>query len=183
MRARPALLILHLAAAGAAYAGAGCAAPPPPVSTTGATPLGPAESRAALPMAPIVTLQGEPTDLGQVARGRVALVSFWATWCEACTREMDALNRLATRTAGQPDALVIGVAVGEPRATVDAFVRRRGLGYAQLVDEEFRLADALGQRQVPATLVVDRAGRIVYRGDVLDGSGLDAFRRAILEPR
>jgi peroxiredoxin len=134
-----------------------------------------------LPVAPIATLAGQPADLGQVAHGRVALVSFWATWCEACSREMDALNRLAERTAGRPDAMVVGVAVGEPAATVDAFVRNRGLGYVQLVDEEFRLADALGQRRVPATIVVDREGRIVHRGEALDAGCLEAFRRALGE--
>jgi hypothetical protein len=80
------------------------------------------------------------------------------------------------------DALVIGVAVGESRATVDTFVRDRGVQYPQVVDEDFRLADALGQRDLPATLVVDRAGRIVYRGDALDGEGLAAFRATLGPP-
>jgi hypothetical protein len=51
-----------------------------------------------------------------------------------------------------------------------------------LLDEDFRVADALGQRDVPATLVVDRGGRIVYRGDALDSASLVAFRRTLGEP-
>jgi peroxiredoxin len=66
---------------------------------------------------------------------------------------------------------------------VDTFVREHGVRYAQLVDEDFRLADALGQRDVPATLVVDRQGRVVYRGDALDGNGLEAFRKTLDEVR
>jgi hypothetical protein len=46
------------------------------------------------------------------------------------------------------------------------------------VDPNFALADALGERRVPATLVVDRSGHIVYRGGALDGAGLAALRRA-----
>jgi hypothetical protein len=53
------------------------------------------------------------------------------------------------------------------------------MGYLQLVDEDVLLADALGQRSVPATLVVDRSGRIVYRGDALSAEGLAAFRNAL----
>ena len=117
-----------------------------------------------------------------LAEGRVALVSLWATWCDACDREMDALNRLHESTAPGGDAVVIGVAVGEERAKVAAFTQRRGLRYAQLVDEHFAFADALGQRRLPATLVVDRHGRIVYRGEALDARGLDALRRAIAVP-
>ena len=78
--------------------------------------------------------------------------------------------------------LVVGVDVGEPRAKVDAFVRRRGLRYTQVLDEDFRLADALGQRDVPATLVIDRNGKIVYRGDALDRASLVAFRRTLDGP-
>jgi hypothetical protein len=51
--------------------------------------------------------------------------------------------------------------------------------YTQLVDEEFRFADSIGERRVPATLVLDRAGRIVYRGDALDARSLAALRDAL----
>jgi thiol-disulfide isomerase/thioredoxin len=106
-------------------------------------------------------------------------VSFWATWCEACKKEMVALNRLAARTGDSSDSIVIWIAVGEPRQTVDAFARQRGLRYLQLVDQDFSLTDALGQRSIPATLVVDREGRVVFRGEGLDEKGLEAFRNAM----
>jgi peroxiredoxin len=75
--------------------------------------------------------------------------------------------------------VVVSVAVGERRETVAAFARRVGLPYAQLVDESFGLADALGQERVPATLVINRSGRIVFRGGALDRAGLAAFRSAL----
>jgi peroxiredoxin len=111
--------------------------------------------------------------------GRTAVVSFWATWCDTCAGEIEALQRLQALSTARSDALVVGVAVGEAPETVAAFARERGLRYAQLVDPDYQLADALGQRSVPATLVVDRAGRIVYRGGALDAAGLAAFRNAL----
>jgi peroxiredoxin len=148
-----------------------CSSAPPPVVDAGGVDR--------VPSVPLVTLTGDPAELVRVANGRVALVSFWATWCEACDREMDALNRLQARTAQRDDFVVLGVAVGEERDKVATFARRRGLSYAQLVDEHFLLADALGQRRLPATLVLDRAGHIVFRGDALDARSLDALQRAI----
>jgi thiol-disulfide isomerase/thioredoxin len=130
-----------------------------------------------LPPVPVANLAGDRLEVSRVAGGRVAIVSLWATWCDACQKEMDALNRLCA-SAGD-EAVVIGVAVGEERGKVADFARRRGLRYVQLVDEDFAFADAVGQRRVPATLVVDRDGRIVFREDALDGAGLDALRRAI----
>ena len=166
MLRRPSLLSLIAFTAGAFT---GCAPPPRPVVT-------------ALPGEAVETLEGATTDLAHVLKGRVALVSLWATWCAACDREVDALNRLADRTASRGDALVVGVAVGESKETVGAFVRRRGLRYPQLLDEEFHLADALGERDVPATLVVDRTGRIVHRGEALDAAARAAFGDALTRP-
>ena len=57
-----------------ADAAAGCASSSPAPAAPG---------RAAVP-APVVTLSGQSTEVASVARGRVALVSLWATWCEAC---------------------------------------------------------------------------------------------------
>jgi peroxiredoxin len=136
-----------------------------------------------LPTVALATLAGDHTPLIRVAEGRVALISLWATWCDACNKEMDALNRLAMTAAAGRDTVVIGVDVGEEPERVAEFARRRGLRYTQLVDEDFAFADALGQRRVPGTLVVDRSGRIVFQGDALDKRSLDALRRAIADAR
>ena len=124
-------------------------------------------------------MDGAPADLGAVLHGHAALISLWATWCDACAAEIDALNRLEDQAASQGDALIVGVAVGEPRDRVAAFARERGVKYARFVDEDFRFADGLGERRVPATLVVDRAGRIVYRGGAFDAAGLAALRTVL----
>lgn len=133
-----------------------------------------------LPDVAVVDLDRAPKSVDGLRAGRVALVSLWATWCEACQKEFEALNRLNEHATGDK-AVVIGVAVGEPSARVRGFVVEHGLKYAQLVDEEFHLADALGQRRLPATLIVNRTGEVVYVGGVLDAEALSAFRRAMNE--
>ena len=97
---------------------------------------------------------------------------------EALVAELDSLTRLSERAASH-GAVVVAVAVGEKRRTVAEFVARRGLRYPQLVDEDFHLADALGQSRVPTTLVIDRNGRIVYAGGALDEAALSALRSAL----
>jgi peroxiredoxin len=138
----------------------------------------PPPAAASLPRVPLVALDGQATRLDLLAAGKPALVTFWATWCDACAAELGALNRLHARaTAG--GALVIGVDVGEPRDKAVAFVREHGLEYAQLVDEKMELADALGQKRLPATIVLDRQGRVVFVGGALDEKALSAFRGAM----
>jgi peroxiredoxin len=135
-----------------------------------------------LPAVDVSTLSGEHVLLSRYVEGRVALVSLWATWCDACKDEIDALNRLHEATKTNGDAVVVGLDVGEERSLVTAFAARRGLTYPLLVDEGFVFADALGQRRVPATLVLDRSGRVVFRGDALDAAALGAMRKAVAEP-
>jgi peroxiredoxin len=105
------------------------------------------------------------------------LLNLWATWCDACKKEFDALNRLHAQVGAQ--ALVLGVAVGEPYEHVRGFAERRGLRYPQLVDEAFAFSDALGSSRVPTTLVVDQHGNVRFSGGELDRSALVAFRSAI----
>jgi peroxiredoxin len=131
-----------------------------------------------LPSVGLRTLDDQPARLETVLNGRVGLISLWATWCEACREELDALSRLADR-AGSRGATVIAVAVGEKRAQVEAFVHDHPLRAVSLVDEDFHLADALGARRVPTTLVVDGSGRILYLGGALDETALAALRSAL----
>ena len=168
MRDRLPILIALLAAGAMACAPKGAA---PAVAAGGQV----------LPSIPLVTLDGAATDLRSVLHGRVGVVSFWATWCNTCVGEITALERLHAQASARSDAVVIGVAVGESRETVAEFARKRRLPYEQLVDEGFHLVDALGEQRVPATLVVDHAGHIVFRGGALDPAGLAAFRSALQE--
>lgn len=149
---------------------AACEASAPPHVVVGAP----------VPHVALMGTDGQKADLDSVRAGKPALVSFWATWCEACRTEFDALNRLDDRIKTE-DALVIGVAVGETANVAGAFASKHQLHYAQLVDEHFALADALGQREVPATIVLDRAGNVVFSGGTLDAQALAALRKAMAD--
>lgn len=147
----------------------GCAAPPPERPAVGV----------ALPEVPTLDLEKKPASLTGLTRGRVALVALWATWCTSCAHELEALNRLQAEVG--EGALVVGVAVGEPYDKVAEYLRARRLSYAQLVDEDFKLADALGTTRVPTTLVVARSGQLRYAGGALDREALSALRGALAE--
>jgi cytochrome c biogenesis protein CcmG/thiol:disulfide interchange protein DsbE len=147
-----------------------CYAPPPsPLPTT------------LVPEIDLVTLDGAPERIARRLGGRVGVVSLWATWCEACVDELAALERLHERAEANR-VEVVAVAVGERHEHVADWVTTRGLKIPQLVDEEFRFADALGQRRVPTTLVIDAAGRIRFAGGALDGLALAALRSVLAAP-
>jgi peroxiredoxin len=144
----------------------------------GAPPSQDAKLPANMPVVELTTLDGKPARVDTLTSGKVAVLAFWAPWCEACDAELGALKRLQD-SASPRGGIVVAVAVGEPRAKVAEFVATRELRYPQLVDEQFRLADALGQRRVPATLVIDHTGRFTYAGGALDAEALTAVRAAL----
>ncbi len=162
----------------------GCPAPPCDAARTAADPPRDAAGTAAdpagrtLPSIELLTLEGSAVRLDAALSGRPAVVSLWATWCEACSSEFPALERLSQRAQAK-GGTVLAVAVGEPRQKVADFVRWRHLAYPQLVDEKFALADALGEKRVPTTLVVDRHGRVVFTGGALDAPAIAALSAQI----
>ncbi len=127
---------------------------------------------------PIASLEGGSHPLEELLGGRPALINFWAPWCEPCIKELPELERLS-HAVSPCGATVLGVAVGEAPGTVKAFVRARQLSYPQFTDEQFRLADALGQRRVPATVVLDSEQHVVFVGSALDGRATSALAAAL----
>ncbi len=137
-------------------------------------------SPAPSPLPPVTLGDGDGlAALREQTRGKVTLVTFWATWCDACEAELPSLRRLAIR-APEYGGEVVGVDVGESAADVVGFTARHRVSYRQLLDDDFHLLDALGgERRIPRTLVLDASGRIVYQGASFDPHALAAFRAAL----
>lgn len=112
-------------------------------------------------------LSGDAAPLSALLKRRPTLVSFWAPWCEPCVREQPELERLS-RAAEACGGAVVGVAVGEAPDGIAAFARQKGLTFPQFTDENFELADAIGQRRIPATMVFDDNQQVVFTGEALD---------------
>jgi thiol-disulfide isomerase/thioredoxin len=163
----------HAVAFVAALAGCGATAPHGP----GAAAAGVSAAGSGWQQVPLADLESHPVTLAKVLAGRPALVNLWAPWCERCKTELPDLDRLSRRLEGC--AVVIGVAVGEDAAHTAAFVHERGLGYPQVVDEGFHLADTLRQSRVPTTLVIDGEGTIVHVGLALDQAAVGALEAAL----
>jgi peroxiredoxin len=120
-------------------------------------------------------LSGQAAALSDVLERRPTLVSFWAPWCEPCLREQPDLERLS-HAAQACGGAVVGVAVGETPDGIAAFVQRKGLTFPQFTDENFTLADAIGQRRIPTTMVFDGAQRLVFTGEALDARSTAALK-------
>jgi len=148
------------------------------LSLVACAPAKPAAHATALPDLEVRSLDRHEQHLRAALGGKPALVSLWATWCDACREEQPALVRI-DGWARAHGGVVLGLAVGEEIDKVATYASEKHLPWLVLVDEEFHFADALGEKRVPTTLVVDREGRIVYAGGAVDDRSLAAFRKLV----
>ena len=109
-----------------------------------------------------ITLKGEQIALNAL-RGKPILVTFWATSCVGCMREMPHLISLYQEL--HPRGLeIIGVAMDyDPPNHVLETVQRRRVPYTIALDTDGRIAQAFdGVRLTPANFLIHPDGRIVF---------------------
>ncbi len=93
-------------------------------------------------------------------RGRVYLLSVWASWCVACREEHPLLNELTSRKA----VTIIGLNYKDRREDALRWLGALGNPYElSLSDQDGRLGIDLGVYGVPETFVIDKQGVIRYK--------------------
>lgn len=108
-------------------------------------------------------LNGKPFRL-QDFRGRVVLVSFWASWCPPCIREMPSINRLKSIMKDKPFT-VLGVNIGEKQPDIVAFMKDRKVDFTILMDQQREAYAAWNIYVVPSNFIIDGNG-VVRMGSV-----------------
>jgi len=105
-------------------------------------------------------LDGRPLSLerlGAQGDGRPVLVHFWATWCPMCKMGQGTIDAIAR------DHRVVSVAMQSGNASdLRAYMDEQGLSFPVVPDQDGTLASAWGVPGVPASFVVDGAGRIRF---------------------
>lgn len=97
-------------------------------------------------------------------KGKVVLLSFWATWCAPCREEIPALDRLQSKFGGRGlEVAPVSIDLkGLP--AVDAFYAKLKIEHLRkYLDDTRESAKTLGLNGVPSTLLLDRNGHEVWR--------------------
>lgn len=107
---------------------------------------------------------GGDVNLGQY-RGRFVVLNFWATWCEPCKKEMPDLSAIQNDYAAT-GVQVIGASGDalEESAKVLKFSKQYKVNFPVWLGATTADMERFGVgRVLPATVIIDREGKIVWR--------------------
>jgi thiol-disulfide isomerase/thioredoxin len=98
-------------------------------------------------------------------KGKVTLVSFWATWCIPCKQEIKNIKTKLADWQKEADFNYMTVSVDDSRATamVKTFSKSQGWTFPVYLDPNSDLKRSLNFQNVPYTMIVDKNGKIVFQ--------------------
>ena len=114
----------------------------------------------AAPALVLEDMDGQAWDIGE-ARGRWVFVHFWAAWCRPCRREMPTIQAIYPQFDVDELEIVI-INTAESEDTVFEFLAAVAPDLNPLMDNDGLATERWQPRGLPATFLVDPAGRLQY---------------------
>jgi thiol-disulfide isomerase/thioredoxin len=107
-------------------------------------------------------LDGSPAPL-EPLRGKVMVLSFWATWCGPCRELEPILGQLAKAYAGNVAITFLAVNADEDETLVAPYLAHEKWDLRILYADG--LDNFLGVASLPTVMILDPAGKITYRAN------------------
>ena len=133
-----------------------------------------ATSYAQLPSVTLKDINGKTVDTAKLQNdGKPFIISFFATWCKPCNRELKAISEVYADWQDETGVKVIAVSIDQAQniQKVKPLVDGYGWEYEVLLDPNSDFKRAMGVNMIPAVFVIDGNGKIAdTRSGYTEGS-------------
>ncbi|MBK7666293.1 MAG: TlpA family protein disulfide reductase [Sphingobacteriaceae bacterium] len=118
-----------------------------------------------IPSATLKNLDGSKINSSTFSNnGKPIIISFWATWCKPCKKELDAIAENYADWQKETGVKLIAISIDDARSAskVVTDVKTKGWAYEVYIDENQDFKRAMNVNNVPHTFLVDGNGKIVW---------------------
>ncbi|MDT3295992.1 redoxin family protein [Shewanella sp. SP2S2-6] len=112
--------------------------------------------------------------LASVAGNKPIYLKFWATWCQPCMEQMPHFEALQKKYQDKINIDAVNININEEQPKIADVIARFGLTMPVWLDNEGELGVALGLVGTPYSVLINRAGDVVYTSHESDAN-LDKF--------
>jgi cytochrome c biogenesis protein CcmG/thiol:disulfide interchange protein DsbE len=125
-----------------------------------------AQSSNPVPSVNLKDLNGKQVNIKDlVGNDKPTVISFWATWCSPCKRELNNIAELYEDWQEETGVNIIAVSIDDARSSlrVKPYVNGKAWDYEVLLDANQDLKRAMNVNTIPHTFLVDGDGNIVWQ--------------------
>ena len=119
----------------------------------------------ALPNINIKTLEGNNFNITEIENeGKPIVISFWATWCKPCKKELNNIAEIYDDWQEQTGVKLVAISIDDTRSMskVAPYVNASDWDYEVYLDPNSDLKRALGVSTVPHTFLLNGKNEIVW---------------------
>lgn len=129
---------------------------------------------AQLPSVQLKDLEGKTVNTAELSNnGKPFVISFFATWCKPCNRELKAIHEQYADWQEETGMKVIAVSIDQAQNInkVKPMVDGEGWEYEVLLDPNSEFRRTMGVQMIPHVFIIDGKGKIAEsRSGYTDGA-------------
>ncbi|MCX8081637.1 MAG: TlpA family protein disulfide reductase [Bacteroidia bacterium] len=119
-----------------------------------------------VPDVQVKKLDGSKINTAEIIKnnGKPVIISFWATWCKPCKKELDAIAEEYENWQKETGVKLVAISIDDSRtsAKVPTDVKSKGWKYEVYLDENQDFKRAMNVNNVPHTFIINGKGEIVW---------------------